>query len=94
MNKIKTGKQIERYFKGVSNHWRIDILLLIEKNPEINVFTITELVRGNFNTISIHLQKLVQAGLVNKHYLGRNVLHVLSPYGKRFAKFIQTFQHS
>jgi len=37
---------------------------------------------------------LVQAGLLNKRYQGRSVIHSLSPYGEKFIKFIKTFQHS
>jgi len=90
----KTGKQMERHFKGVANHWRIDILDLIAKNEGIGVEELAEALDGNFKTISVHTQKLVQSGLVNKKYKGRSVTHTLSPYGKKFHKFITTFQHS
>jgi len=91
MKKEKTPKQLERYFKGVANHWRIAILLLLEKNPGITVDEITERVEGNFKTISQHTLILLRAGLLSKKYKGRNVIHFLSPYGKRFVKFIKTF---
>ncbi len=29
---MKTAKQLERYFKGVANHRRLEILLLVVKN--------------------------------------------------------------
>ena len=91
MKKEKTPKQLERYFKGVANHWRIAILLLLEKNPGITVDEITERIGGNFKTISQHTLILLRAGLLNKKYKGRNVIHFLSPYGKKFVKFIKTF---
>jgi len=91
MKKEKTPKQLERYFKGSANHWRIAILLLLEKNPGITVDEIAERVGGNFKTISQHTLILLRAGLLNKKYKGRNVVHFLSPYGKKFAKFIKTF---
>jgi DNA-binding MarR family transcriptional regulator len=94
MNKNKTAKQIERYFKGAANHRRIDILLLVAKEDGIIVDDIAQRLNVNFKTISEHTRRLVQAGLLNKSYQGRAVAHSLSPYGQRFIEFIKTFQHS
>ncbi len=91
MTKIKTAKQIERYFKGAANHWRIEILLFVDKTDGVILDEITKKLQGNFKTISEHTKKLVQAGLLNKKYQGRRVLHSLSPYGQRFVTFIKTF---
>ncbi len=33
---MKTFKQLERYFKGISNHKRIAILFIVEKNATKN----------------------------------------------------------
>jgi predicted transcriptional regulator len=88
---MKTPKQFERHFKGVANHRRIDILLLVSKNSGITVEGIAENLNKNFKTISEHTRRLVQAGLLNKNYQGRSVIHSLSPYGEKFIKFIKTF---
>ena len=45
----------------------------------------------NFKTVSMHTQKLVQAGLLNKKYIGRQVAHGLSPYGRTISRFIKSF---
>jgi len=87
----KTPKQLERHFKGVSNHRRIAILLLVGKEPGITVEEIGERLDCNLKTLTEHLRRLVHAGLVNKKYEGRNVAHTLSPYGKVFAGFITKF---
>ena len=89
---MKTPKQLERYFKGAANHWRVAILLLVEKQEGISVDEITQQLRGNFKTISQHTKTLVQAGLLNKKYQGRRVVHFLSPYGKSFVNFIKSFE--
>ena len=89
---MKTAKQMERHFKGIANHWRINILLLVKKNPEITLDGIVGALKGNFKTISEHTRKLVQAGLLNKKYLGRNVTNSLSPYGERIVDFIKIFK--
>ena len=87
----KTAKQMERHLKGIANHWRIEILQLISENDGVTLDGIAEAVKGNIKTISEHTRKLVQAGLVNKRYAGKGVSHSLSPYGKRFVKFIKSF---
>ncbi|MBI2122381.1 MAG: winged helix-turn-helix transcriptional regulator [Candidatus Sungbacteria bacterium] len=87
----KTSKQLERYFKGAANHRRIDILRTVERNDGITVEEIAEALEANFKTISQHTKSLVQAGLLNKKYRGREVAHSLSPYGKFFIRFMKTF---
>ena len=46
----------------------------------------------NFKTVSVHTLKLVSAGLVNKNYSGRFIMHSVSPYGRFFLKFISDFK--
>jgi len=87
----KTSKQLERYFKGAANYRRIDILFVVAKNDGIAVEEIADTLQANFKTISQHTKSLVQAGLLNKKYRGRQVAHSLSPYGRFFLKFIKTF---
>ncbi|MFH1990639.1 MAG: winged helix-turn-helix domain-containing protein [Patescibacteria group bacterium] len=89
--RIKTPKQLERHFKGAANHRRIEILFLVGKKEGITLDGISETLSCNLKTISEHTRKLVQAGLINKKYRGREVTHALSPYGERFLKFIKTF---
>jgi DNA-binding transcriptional ArsR family regulator len=91
---MKTTKQLERHFKGVANHRRIEILLLIEKNSGMSVEEISDALGVNFKTVSEHTRRLAASGLVDKRYRGRKVEHSLSPYGKIFIRFITTFQHS
>ena len=85
---------MERHFKGVANHRRIEILSLVAQNAGITVEEIADRLDCNFKTISEHTRRLTQAGLINKEYRGRTVVHALSPYGKIFYGFIKTFQHS
>lgn len=87
----KESRKLERVFKGVANHRRIDILLLIKKRPDISLIDIAEILDCNFRTISEHTRRLVTAGLVNKRYQSRSVLHSLSPYGEKIIKIINNF---
>lgn len=95
--KCKNSRQMEKHFKGLGNHHRIDILLLVEQNEGISVDQIGQALNCGFKTASEHSRRLLNAGLINKNYIGRKVGHSLSPYGKLFCKFIkefQTFQYS
>mgnify|MGYP001581693529 CR=1 FL=1 len=88
---MKTPKQLERHFKGAANHWRISILYLVEKEGGISAEEIAEKLNASIKTISQHTKSLVQAGLLNKNYRGRQVAHWLSPYGKTFLRFMKSF---
>ena len=88
---MKTPKQLERYFKGAANHWRVAILVLVAQREGITVDGIARTLRMNVKTASQHTRKLVRSGLLNKRYQGRQVQHALSPYGKSFLSFMKTF---
>jgi predicted transcriptional regulator len=94
MKKMKTAKQMERHFKGLANHHRIDILLLIEARENITLEEIVKVLHTNEKTIGEHTRRLLQAGLISKRYHGRFVEHCLSPYGRMFSKFLKAFQHT
>ncbi len=92
--KTKNFKQLERHFKGVANHRRLQILFFIATNPGISLDGIVEELKANVKTISEHTRRLHLAGLVNKKYQGHSVEHSLSPYGKTFYNFIKSFSNS
>ena len=92
--KAKSPKQLERYFKGVANHRRIEILFLIADNKGITVDDIARKTKCNFKTISEHIIRLTQAGLIRKSNRGNRVVHELSPYGQIFHKFTDSFRNS
>ena len=78
--------------KGVSNHYRIEILLLVAGKEGITLDNIVETIGANPKTIGEHTRRLVQAGLMNKKYRGKFVEHTLSPYGRTFVRFLKLFQ--
>jgi len=91
---MKESKKLERIFKGVANHRRIEIIKLIEKEPGITLFAIARTLQCNFKTISEHTRRLVAAGLTNKQYRGNSVEHYLSPYGSKVIEFMKEFSKS
>ncbi len=90
--RVKTAKQMERHLKGISNHYRIAILLLIDARQKITLEQIVTALRANEKTLGEHTRRLSLAGLVNKNYHGRSVEHTLSPYGRAFVRFLKSFQ--
>ena len=93
MKKLKTAKQMERHLKGMANHHRIEILLLIGEQSGITLDNIVETLDANTKTIGEHTRRLFNAGLINKKYNGKFVEHSLSPYGKIFTNFLKSFQN-
>ncbi len=89
--KTKSPRKLERHFKGVSNHRRIEILLLVAQRPGIILDEIQSELGGNQKTFSEHTRRLVIAGLVEKSYRGRQVQHHLTPYGEIFVDFMRKF---
>lgn len=89
---MKTGKQMERHLKGISNHYRIEILLLIDEDGSLTLEGIVSALGANEKTIGEHTRRLHNAGLINKKYRGKFVEHTLSPYGKLFVRFLRSFQ--
>ena len=83
---------MERHLKGMANHYRVEILLLIAKRDGITLEDIVEALGANEKTIGEHTRRLYHAGLLNKKYRGKFVEHTLSPYGKTFVSFLQSFQ--
>ena len=83
---------MERHLKGMANHYRIEILLLIAARDEITLEGIVETIGANEKTLGEHTRRLAVAGLVNKKYRGKFVEHTLSPYGERFVEFLRLLE--
>lgn len=90
--KIKNPHQLQRLVRGFSNHRRIEILNLLDKNPELTVADISEELKINFKTASVHTQRLAIAGLIMKRYRGASVHHKLTSRGVRILKFLRILE--
>ncbi|KKW08192.1 MAG: hypothetical protein UY44_C0015G0008 [Candidatus Kaiserbacteria bacterium GW2011_GWA2_49_19] len=90
---MKTAKQMERHLKGMANHYRIEILLLVAESGGITLEDIVRTLGANEKTLGEHTRRLQNSGLINKKYRGKFVEHTLSPYGKLFVRFLKSFQH-
>jgi len=94
MARIKTARQMERHLKGVANHRRIEILLLVAERGNITLGDIVESIGANQKTVGEHTRRLYIAGLIDKKYQGKFVNHSLSPYGKTFVQFLKSLQRA
>lgn len=78
--------------KGVANHRRISILLLLERNPGLSLLDIAELLKWNFKTTADHVRRLATAGLVSKGRHTGSVPHKLTKRGQVVLKFLRTLE--
>jgi len=85
----REGKRLERIFKGVANHRRIDILFLLKKHPNLSLMGISQSLNCNLKTIAEHTRRLALAGLIDKSRLDNQTLHRLSPYGEKILEFVK-----
>ncbi len=85
-------RKLERVVRGFSNHRRIQIIELLAKDPNLSVAEVSEELGVDFRTISEHLRRLHNAGLVLKKNVGNEVEHILSDTGKSILKFLRTLE--
>jgi len=85
-------RQLERIVKGFANHRRIEILQLLQKEPELSLVEIAETLKINFKTASEHTRRLALAGLVMKRNEGSAVRHALTRLGTTILKFLRTLE--
>ena len=90
--KNKNYLKLERIVKGFANHRRIQILELLEKNPELSVIEITQELNMNFKTASKHIRRLAISGLIMKRSDGTNIRHKLTERGLTILKFLRTLE--
>ena len=83
---------MERVVKGFANHRRLDILLLLKKNPELSVDEIAERLSIGYENASEHIRKLAIAGLVLKRSDGKAVRHKLTPRATVILTFCKTLE--
>ena len=89
---VKTTRKLERVVKGFANHRRIEILMLLEKEPELSVTEIAERLNINLKTASEHIRRLAIPGLVLKRNQGNAVRHAPSIVGASILKFLRTLE--
>ena len=82
----------ERIVKGFSNHRRIQIMELLDNNPDLSLVDVSTKLKINIKTASEHIRRLTIPELVFKRNRGNNVLHKLSPLGLVILKFLRNLE--
>lgn len=85
-------RQLEKIFKGVANHKRVEILFLIDKKPLISVLAISKQINSNYKSIAEHIRKMHLAKLIFKNSSGNQVCLTLSPLGKTVLQFCRKLE--
>ncbi|MEK7186374.1 MAG: ArsR family transcriptional regulator [Patescibacteria group bacterium] len=88
---LKT-RSLERTVKGFANHRRIQIMELLEREPELSLADISTKLKVNIKTASEHIIKLAISGLVLKRNKANNVLHKVSPKGLDILEFLRKLE--
>lgn len=88
---LKT-RRLERIVKGFANHRRIQIMELMDKEPELSLAEVSTKLKINIKTASEHIRRLTISGHVLKRSRGNNVLHKLSPLGLSILKFLRKLE--
>ncbi|MDD2657066.1 MAG: winged helix-turn-helix domain-containing protein [Candidatus Pacebacteria bacterium] len=80
-------RKIEGVVKGFANHRRLQIMELLQEEPELSVDDIAEKLRIGYKNTSDHIRKMAIAGLVLKRNDGPYVRHKLAPRGENILAF-------
>ena len=92
MKRNRSTRELERMVKGFANHRRIQILTMLEKDPELSVEEIATGAKINFKTASDHVRRLAIAGLVLKRNEGNTVRHKLTARAETVLKFLRILE--
>jgi len=90
--RMENYHRMEGLVRGFANHRRIQILYLLEKQPELSVDDIADILRVHFKTISAHVKRLAVAGLVMKRADARSVRHKITDRAKTVLRFLNEVQ--
>ena len=85
-------KKLERIIKGIANHRRLQILELVEKEPELSVQEISDKLKSEFKNISAHINKMAIAGLLMKRSDSKSIRHKLTNRGNNILKFVRILE--
>lgn len=78
--------------RGFSNHRRIEMLELLEKEPELSVEEISRKLNINYKTSADHLRRLTIAGMLLKRSDSVSIRHKLTPRAANVLKFLRTLE--
>jgi len=92
MKNKKSNRELERIIKGVANHRRLQILVLLKKEPELSVQEVADKLNSEMKNISAHINKMAIAGLVMKRNDDKSVRHKLTKRGNVILTFVRMLE--
>lgn len=91
-NNKKNYRTLERIVRGFSNHRRIEMLELLQKEPELSVAEVADRLKINYKTVADHLRRLTIAGMLLKRSDSVSIRHKLTPRAEYILKFLRTLE--
>jgi DNA-binding transcriptional ArsR family regulator len=85
-------RKLERIVKGFANHRRLQIIDLLDREPELSVDEIAKKLKIGYMNASDHIRKLAIAGLVLKRSDGASVRHKITPRAKVILAFCKKLE--
>ncbi len=85
-------RKLERIVKGFANHRRLQILELLQKEPELSVQEVSDRLKSDVKNISAHISKMAISGLVMKRNEANAVRHKLTNRGKSILQFVRIIE--
>lgn len=85
-------KKLERIAKGAASHRRLQILDVLDREPELSVTEISIKIKSDLKNVSEHIRKLSHAGLIIKRNQGKNIRHKLTERGSIILTFYRTLE--
>ncbi len=85
-------RAIEQIIKSFANHRRIEMLDLLNENPELSVSQIATELKIDIKLASFYLRKLTIAGLIMKKSSEKSIKHKLSKRGEFVQTFVRTLE--
>ena len=89
MNDTKKG---ERIFKAVAHKYRIEILRMLKREPELSIVEISEKLKADLKNISQHVLKMEVAGLLIKRRDSNFARLKLTNRGKSILEFYRILE--
>lgn len=88
----KVLRPLERIVRGFANHRRIQILHLLDRQPELSVAEVAEELRINYKTAAEHIRRLAINGLVLKRSAANAIRLKLTSRAVSILKFLRTLE--
>ncbi|HEY4474217.1 MAG TPA: winged helix-turn-helix domain-containing protein [Candidatus Paceibacterota bacterium] len=89
---VASYRKVAGIIRGFANHRRLEMLILLKREPELSVEEIADTLKIGYQNASDHIRKLAIAGLVMKRSDGNSIRHKLTPRAESILVFCKTLE--